>query len=271
MSAPDWTELSRPAPDHVLVGEHVVRKGSRVVLRPHAGGDVLTRGLDGRRATIESVDADLDDTVMLSVVLEDDPARALGKGRSLGHRFFFAPDEIEPLSDGECAGMPARVLVAGIGNVFLGDDGFGVYVARALAARTLPAGVDAVEFGIRGMDLAYALGDGYDAAVLVDPAARGAPPGTLSVIDPEIDGLEGVGIDSHGMDPVRVLALARRLGPLPRRTLIVTCEPGVMPDPDSDDICAELSAPVSGAVDGAATLVCSLVGELHQALGKATL
>ena len=104
--------------------------------------------------------------------------------------------------------------------MFLGDDGFGVALAGRLARRALPPGVDVADFGIRGMDLAYALGDGYDAAVLLDAAPRGEPPGTLYVIEPEIEEGE-VPIDAHGMDPVKVLALARALGGPPPRTLVV--------------------------------------------------
>ena len=84
--------------------------------------------------------------------------------------------------------------------MFLGDDGFGVALAGRLGRRELPAGVDVVDFGIRGMDLAYALGDGYDAALLLDAAPRGAAPGTLYVIEPELEDGE-VAIDAHGMDP----------------------------------------------------------------------
>ena len=93
----------------------------------------------------------------LAVVVEDDPGRDLGERRQPGHRFFFAPDEVEPLPAPAPAAPAVRVLVAGIGNVFLGDDGFGVALAGRLARRELPAGVEVVDFGIRGMDLAYAL------------------------------------------------------------------------------------------------------------------
>ena len=95
------------------------------------------------------------------------------------------------------------MLVAGIGNVFLGDDGFGC----ALAARVAFEGVDVVDFGIRGMDLAYALAD-YDVVVFLDATPRGGAPGTLYVIEPDLDGLP-LDVDAHGMDPVTVLALAQ--------------------------------------------------------------
>ncbi len=261
-----WAELDRAAPDEAVARGGTIRRGSRVVLRPRASADVVARALDGRRATVERIDADLDDNVIVSVVLEDDAARALGKGRQLGHRFFFAPDELEATGAGDAA--PARILIAGIGNVFLGDDGFGVHVARRLADETLPDGVDAVEFGIRGMDLAYALGDGYAAAIMVDLAPRGEAPGTLSVVDPEVEELRSVAIEGHGMDPVRVLALAKQLGGMPARTLVVGCEPGVVPDPQSEDVVDELSPNVADAVDRAVALVRSLLDDLVSVPGR---
>lgn len=255
-------ELDRAGADSVTVGGVSVRAGSRVLLRPRAAGDILMRGLDGRRAIVDAVMTDLDDHVQLTVSLEDDPARTLGKGRGLGHRFFVAPDEVQPLDDDGAA--PPRVLVAGIGNVFLGDDGFGVAVAECLAQRALPDGVDVVDFGIRGMDLAYALADGYDAALMIDAAPRGQPPGTLELIEPELDLDAAAGFEAHGMDPVAVLRFARQLGALPRRTLVVGCEPQDLGDPDGAGVHAELSAPVQAAVDAAVELVCSLIDDLRQ-------
>jgi hydrogenase maturation protease len=153
------------------------------------------------------------------------------------------------------------VLVAGIGNVFLGDDGFGVALADRLARRELPAGVDVVDFGIRGLDLAYALA-GYDVAVLLDATPRGDRPGTLYVIEPEIDPAQ-VALDAHGMDPVKVLALARTLGEKPPpRTLVVGCEPETRMTPDDEDLLAELSAPVRAALDGAERLVVDLLDQI---------
>jgi hydrogenase maturation protease len=155
-----------------------------------------------------------------------------------------------------------RILVAGIGNIFLGDDAFGVEVANLLAERELPAGVDVRDFGIRGMDLAYALQDGYDAVIFVDAAPRGEVPGTLSVIEPEID-LDEVVLDTHGMDPLRVLALAHALGGVPPRVLVVACEPeSVVHAEHDDELVGELSTPVRAAVDPAATLVQSVVDDV---------
>jgi hydrogenase maturation protease len=254
-----WGELSQPGVQSVTVGDAVVQAGSIVRLRPADAQDPIARGLEGRLAMVDAVIEDFDGKVSLAVVLDADPARTLGKGRSLAHRFFFGPDEVEPVPG---AALPARVLIAGIGNLFFGDDAFGLHVVRELQARPLPAGVDAIEFGIRGFDLAYAMVDGYDAAILVDLAARGDAPGSVSVIDPEVDELPAGPIEGHGMDPVSVLALARRLGTLPRKTLVVTCEPEVVPDPESGDITEELSAPVRAAIGPAADAVRRLIDEL---------
>jgi hydrogenase maturation protease len=153
--------------------------------------------------------------------------------------------------------MKARVLVAGIGNVFFGDDGFGVEVVRRLAARPLPDGVEVVDFGIRGLDLSFALTFGYDLAILVDATRRGRPPGTLSVLDLD-DERPHPALDTHGMDPVKVLGLAREIGPTPKRLRLVGCEPE--PLGDDDAMTMGLSAPVLAAVEGAIALIESLVG-----------
>ncbi|MBW1601919.1 hydrogenase maturation protease [Streptomyces sp. JJ66] len=156
-----------------------------------------------------------------------------------------------------------RVLVAGIGNVFLGDDGFGPAVATALRETALPPEVHVADFGIRGMDLAYRLTEGYAAALFVDAAPRGERPGTLSVIEPPVDSFDDVAPEAHAMDPVKVLALARRLGegPLPR-VLVVGCEPLVRMTGEEPDVSVGLSEPVQQAVTEAVRLVTSLVTEL---------
>jgi hydrogenase maturation protease len=151
------------------------------------------------------------------------------------------------------------VLVAGIGNVFLADDGFGVAVADRLGRGRLPAGVDVVDYGIRGMDLAYALAD-YDLAILVDVAPRGGAPGSLYVIEADLED-RGIVPEAHGMDPVKVLALARELGPLPEQVLVVACEPRVVMTGEEEDIVVELSEPVRAAVEPAARLVLRLLEE----------
>ena len=156
-----------------------------------------------------------------------------------------------------------RVLVAGVGNIFLGDDGFGVEVVRRLAEREMPEGVEVKDFGIRGMDLAYALQEDYEVIVFLDAVPRGEEPGTVYLIEPEIEEDGDVPLDTHGMDPVKVIKLSRALGAEPTRTLVVGCEPGVvLSGEDYDDMSMELSEPVRAAVEEAVKLVESLVEEI---------
>lgn len=258
---PPWEALERPAPDSVTVDGAELRRGSRVRLRPRAGRDVLDLALAGKDAIVEGIDQDYEEKLYIAVTLEDDPGRDLGEERQPGHRFFFGLDEVEPLPEAPRAPGSPRVLVAGIGNVFLGDDGFGVEVAGRLGGVSMPPGVDVADFGIRGMDLAYAL-SGYDVAVLVDALPRGDAPGTVYLIEVDMadDGVREV--DTHGMDPVKVLRLARELGEVPERVLVVGCEPATRMTGDEDDVVMELSEPVRAAVDEAAKLVESVVRDL---------
>jgi hydrogenase maturation protease len=266
-----WEEMSRPGPEAAIVEGGEIRRGSRVRLLPREGGDIFDLALGGRLAIVEAIEEDADGGLHVAVTLEDDPGRDLGEARFLGHRFFFGLDEIEPVAEAaEPATREPRILVAGIGNVFLGDDGFGVAVARRLARRELPAGVEVADFGIRGMDLAYALQADYDAVVFVDTAPRGEQPGTISVIDPELNEDEVV-IDTHGMDPVRVLGLARALGRVPSRVVVVACEPErIVHGEHDEDLVGELSLPVRAAVDEAVPVVESLVTELTAELRSET-
>jgi hydrogenase maturation protease len=256
-----WEEIERPGRDAVTVAGVELRAGSRVAPRPRPGGDILDLALSGRAAIVEAVEEDMDGNIHLAVTVEDDPGRDLGERRQPGHRFFFTPEEVEPLEEAPRPAPAKRVLVAGIGNVFLGDDGFGVELAGRLAQRRLPPGVDVVDFGIRGMDLAYALPD-YDAAILLDATPRGEPPGTLYVIEPEIDDGDESVPDAHGMDPVKVLALTRALGGLPPRTLVVGCEPRTSMSLEDDEIVAGLTAPVQAALDEAVRLVEELLDQI---------
>ncbi|WP_412537724.1 hydrogenase maturation protease [Longispora sp. K20-0274] len=187
--------------------------------------------------------------------------------------------------------MTARVLVAGLGNIFLGDDGFGVEVARRLTVEgDLPAGTEVGDFGIRGVHLAYELMSGYDTAILVDATSRGGPPGTVYALDlsptpevtpalapgapsdtsaltvsptarpptapsPAVDAAPEVLLDAHGMQPDAVLALLRRMGAEVGRVLLVGCEPADLGDGIG------LSPPVAAAVDEAMLLVRTLAAE----------
>lgn len=153
--------------------------------------------------------------------------------------------------------MTGRVLVAGIGNIFLGDDGFGVAVANRLAELALPAGVTAADYGIRGLHLAYEILDGdYAATILVDAVPRGEPPGTLCVIDAGQAGADVGVFDAHGMTPDVVLGLVRRLGGDPGRVLVVGCEPAAVAEGIG------LSPQVAAAVPAAVRTVAELIGDL---------
>jgi len=155
-----------------------------------------------------------------------------------------------------------RILVAGIGNIFEGDDGFGCEVARHLKHRPLPEEVTVTDFGIRGYDLVYALTDNFDAVIMLDAAPRGSVPGTLYLIEPAVDGLkefESTTIDGHTMNPVSVIQMARSIGGLCPKLYLVGCEP----DPrarDQDEI--TLSPKVRDAVPDAVAMVESLVENL---------
>jgi hydrogenase maturation protease len=140
-----------------------------------------------------------------------------------------------------------------------------VEVVRRLAGRELPDGVEVADFGIRGMDLAYALQDDYEAVIFVDAIPRGEEPGTVYLLEPEIEEDEEVVLDTHGMDPAKVIKLARALGARPTRALVVGCEPQVvLSGEDYEDMLMELSEPVGAAVEEAVKLVESLVEEIDK-------
>ena len=155
-----------------------------------------------------------------------------------------------------------KILVAGIGNIFLGDDGFGVEVANRMAPLPQPDGVVVADFGIRGVHLAYELLGGYDALVLIDAVPIGEPPGTLAVIEPEIveliagDDDIAPAMDAHSMNPAVVLGMLAGLGGEVGRVVIVGCQPEVIEEGIG------LSAPVTAAIDRAITAVTEVVTEL---------
>jgi hydrogenase maturation protease len=158
----------------------------------------------------------------------------------------------------------AGILVAGIGNIFLGDDGFGVEVVTRLSSRPWPEGVNVADFGIRGVHLAYELMDGYDALVLVDAVPLAEEPGTLAVLEPDLDSLQdqAAPLDAHGMSPAAVLATLTRLGGRVNRVLVVGCQPAQVEEGIG------LSPRVAAAVEPAVDLCCQVVADLNRTSGK---
>jgi hydrogenase maturation protease len=157
-----------------------------------------------------------------------------------------------------------RILIAGIGNIFFGDDAFGCEVAQQLALRPLPEGVRVTDFGIRSYDLAYAIMDNYDATILVDATPQGSAPGTVYLIEPDLkrlDELPEEAVNAHSMNPVRVLQLVRSLGGKPGFLRVVGCEPAVL---ESEEGAIGLSEQVKAAVDPAIAIIESLIREILQ-------
>ena len=158
-----------------------------------------------------------------------------------------------------------KTLVAGIGNIFLGDDGFGVEVANRLSTQALPPGVQVADYGIRGVHLAYELLDGYDALVLVDAVPMGEPPGTIALIEPDVEALADVAgradgevptMDAHSMNPAVVLGMLSGMGGSVGRVLVLGCQPANL------DEGIGLSPPVAEAVDRAVEAVGEVLAEL---------
>ena len=157
-----------------------------------------------------------------------------------------------------------RILIAGIGNVFKGDDGFGVEVVRALMQTGLPDDVAVADFGIRGVDLAFAITDGCETAILVDAMPGGREPGSVSVIRPELADLTEppAAVQGHNLDPLSVLRWANTIGgPLPD-IYVVGCEPAVIPD--DDELVEGLSPLVRAAVGTAVDLILNLMVQLKR-------
>jgi hydrogenase maturation protease len=154
----------------------------------------------------------------------------------------------------------SRILVAGIGNIFFGDDAFGGEVIRALQQQEWPAEVRLEDFGIRSYDLAYALMDGYDAVILVDATPRRQPPGTVSLIEPDLEGLDTLPAEltnAHAMSPAIALQMVHSMGGQIRRLYLVGCEPAIL---ETDEIA--LSPVVQAAIPNAVEMVRSQVNAL---------
>jgi hydrogenase maturation protease len=165
--------------------------------------------------------------------------------------------------------MKPRILVAGVGNIFLGDDGFGVEVAQRLMRLPQSENVRVVDFGIRGFDLAYALLDDYDLVVLLDAVPHGGAPGTLYTIEPDLSALETPGrdaddaaLETHGMNPMKVLGMVKAMGAQPKRLLVVGCEPEPLAPGGEAPERMGLSQPVAAAIDPAVEMVQTLVNKI---------
>ncbi|MCU1225198.1 MAG: hydrogenase maturation protease [Edaphobacter sp.] len=157
------------------------------------------------------------------------------------------------------------ILVACVGNIFLGDDGFGVEVARSLSRRPLSRDILVKDYGIRGFDLAYALLEPWKAVILVDALPRNDDPGTLYIVKPDLSRMgdpaaPGMEMNPHGMDPVHVLNLALTMGPILAPVFLVGCQP----DDFGDELDGRmgLSAPVQAAVEEASNMVEELVAKI---------
>jgi hydrogenase maturation protease len=160
-------------------------------------------------------------------------------------------------------GREKQILVAGVGNAFLADDGFGGAVAAAVERRGVPAGVTVMDFGTGGLDLAYEVMRGYDALVIVDVSRQGGEPGTLYVIEPDeadVDGAieDGDVINPHGMDPKTVLRFVKSVGGWPGKVVVVACEPASV-----EEMGMELSAEVAAVVERAVEAVFEQVAALQ--------
>jgi len=250
--------------DRVEIDGIPVKVGDRVRLHPNEGGDILDIALRGQVAIIESIEEDYEGAQHICVVIEDDPGRDLGMMRQPGHRFFFTPAEVEPISqtsgdETSTKAVKPKILVAGIGNIFLGDDAFGVEVVHRLMSRSLPAEARVVDFGIRGLDLAYALQDNYETTILIDAFPNGQTPGTVSVVEPDTNEITAEPdslIEAHSMHPLHVLRMAAAMNGSLNRVLLVGCEPESL---GRDEGYMGLSKSVEAAVEEAVSATEALI------------
>ena len=262
MNQGEWQLIEEKTPlDYLEISGVEVRTGSRVRLRPRKGGDVMDIALAGQTATVECIEQDYEGKSHVCVVLDEDPGRDMGLLRQPGHRFFFDAEEVEPLSEEEAGQIHSSqkpiILIAGIGNIFLGDDAFGIEVVRRLADVDLPESVRVADFGIRGFDLAYSLQDSYETTILVDACSQGEAPGTLYVIEPDLSGGDATDtpsavIEAHTMNPESVLRMARAMNIEVKNVVLVGCEPQTLGGEEGQ---MGLSAPVEAAVEEAVKLV----------------
>ena len=268
----DWDPFEeKPQPESVRVFGVDLRKGDRVRLWPQKTADIMDMALVGGTAVIEAIEQDFDDRIHFAVVVEDDPGREFGELRQPGHRFFFLPKRWNPLlSTGKCPlKRPAKDRNEASYRRTDPRRRNRKYFSRRRCfwrrgrAAAFPEGiaeaVRVVDFGIRGLDLAYALMDGYGATILVDATPRGGAPGAIYTIEPDLQSMrisETSVVDGHSMNPMNVFALVKSMGGEFKRILIVGCEPGPLLEEEGR---MGLSAPVAAAVDEAIVVIESLV------------
>ena len=183
-----------------------------------------------------------------------------------------APDAPLELHEPDVTSRPKRVLIAGIGNSWQRDDGFGSEVARRIEARQLPEGVAVIDFGTGGLDLAYQVMYGYDGLLMIDVSRQGGSPGTLYVMEVDEDEVEsgpvedGEVLNPHGMDPATVLRFIKLTGGWPGKVVIFACEPETI-----EQMGVGFSKVVEEAVDRAVDLVLETANELLTDEAYATL
>ncbi|HEY0518804.1 MAG TPA: hydrogenase maturation protease [Ilumatobacteraceae bacterium] len=249
-----------PFNDTMRIGGVEVGSGTRVRLKPSRRADAHDLFYADKIATVKGVFNDVDGDQHVAVALDDDPASDMFEWQ--GRYLYFHPDEIEVLAPAKSL----RVLVAGIGNIFLGDDGFGVEVVKYIDIDELPAnvrdGTTVSDFGIRGVHLAYELLDGYDALVLVDAMPLAEQPGTVVVFEPDIDAISATGMDAHSMSPATVLGHLAGLGGSVPRVFIVGCQPSSVEEGIG------LSDAVAAAVLPAAETVRQLLVQMYSTAEK---
>jgi len=175
----------------------------------------------------------------------------------------FSTNGFDPTKEGSSFITKKRVMIAGVGNMFMKDDGFGGAVIKKILHNNFPEGVEVKDFGTGGLKLAYDLMKGYDALILVDASSRGEKPGTVFLIEPDekeiSSNLEQGGlIDPHGSDPVTVLRFVKSIGAWPAKVLIVGCEPVSVVDFEIG-----LSEPVNAAVNKAAEMVENIIKDIY--------